>query len=186
MRTVAIKKFEDYRVEEDYMSNLEYIKEFELLSKEYKMGCEFEHVEGLKFKFLKETPTIYCYNHKVAIYPKNSEICEAHIMTSVNFEKRLESIGLEMIEHEMELMDGSKTKVKQFGESGEFIIQFYTKDIEKVVDVFKIRKARTQHTNPHSHRNLHDFLRFQRNINSWYGDILEERILANRDEDSED
>lgn len=183
---MAIRKIEDFKVDEDYKSKLNYIKEFETLSKKYKMGCEFEYIGGLNFKVVKETPTIYCYNHKVAIYPKNSEICEAHILTSVNFEKRLLDANVDMVDFEEELVDGSIRSCHQWGESGEFIIHFYTKDIDKVVDIFKIRKANVSGTNPHSLRNLHDYLRYARNIDHQYGDILEQRILANRDEEKED
>lgn len=183
---MAIKKLEEFRVEEGYMSDLSYIKEFEQLSKTYKMGCDFEHVGGLDFKVIKETPTIYCYNQKVAIYPKNNEVCEAHILTSVNFGKRLLEANIPMIEVEEEMMDETIRTCHQWGENGEFVIQFYTRDIDKVVDIFKIRKANASGTNPHSLRNLHDYLRFARNINSKYGDILEERIIANRTEENTD
>lgn len=182
---MAIKKFEDYRVEEDYMSNLEYIKEFELLSKEYRMGCEFEYLGGIDFKVVKETPVIYCYNNKVAIYPKDKEVCIAHIMTSINFEKRFKDKGIEMIKHEEEMLDGKIRSCYQWGENGEFTLEFYTKDIDKVVEIFKIRKANKTSNKPHSIRNLHDFLRFHRNISPWYGEILEQRFLANKTDESD-
>ncbi|MGL5963606.1 MAG: hypothetical protein ACRCZ2_04325 [Fusobacteriaceae bacterium] len=180
---MSIIRFEDYRVEEDYMSNLEYIKDFTKLSKKYKMGCDFAYIEGLDFRVIKETPTIYCYNHKVAIYPKNSEVCEAHIMASVNFEKRFIENGIAMIEHEEEMANGEFNKSYQWGESGEFALQFYIKDLDKVVDIFKIKKANKTSTNPHSLKNLHEYLRFARNIDPWYGQVLEERLLANNEED---
>lgn len=168
------------------MVNLDYIKDFEELRKKYKVSCEFEYIDGLDFKVIKETPTIYCYNYRVAIYPITKDICRAHIMTSVNFEKRFEELGIEYIKHEEELTDGAIRQIGQFGESGEFVLDFYLKDIDKLVDVFKIRSANKSHTNPYSIRNLHDYLRFMRSINPWYGEILDKRIIANRDVTKDD
>ena len=182
---MVVRNMKEFKVEEKYMCDLSYIKDFEALSKKYKMGCEFELVGGLDFKVVKETPTIYCYNHKVAIYPKNNEICEAHILTSVNFEKRLLDANVPMVSFEEELVEGSIRTCHQRGVSGEFVIHLYIKDIDKVVDIFKIRKANVSGINPHSLRNLHDYLRFARNIDSQYGNILEHRIMSNRDEENE-
>ncbi|MGL5099661.1 MAG: hypothetical protein ACRC6B_06460 [Fusobacteriaceae bacterium] len=166
---------------EDYMGDFQFIDNFSALSKKYKMGCEFKHLGGVDFKPIKQTPVIYCYGGKVAIYPKDNEICCAHIMSSINFEKRFKDIGVKMVLQEEVMSDGSISEQYQWGDKGEFILEFYIKDLGKVVDVFKIKPANKTAQNPHSIRNLHEYLRFQRNIDKRYGDILNQRILENRE-----
>lgn len=167
-------------------SRYSYIKSFEKLSKLYRMGCDFEQIDGNNFKVIKGTPTIYCYNYTVAIYPKNDKVLEAHILTSINFEKRLLNKGVRLIGFEEVMEDGTIRTEYQYGQSGEFVLQFPIEELPNVVDVFKIRKARNHSFTPYTKKNLHDFLRFNRNISPIYGDILKDRLNAGKTEDSEE
>ena len=167
-------------------SRLEYLKTFEKLSKIYRMGCDFEQIDGNNFKVIKGTPTIYCYNYTVAIYPKSTGVLEAHILTSINFEKRLLDKGVKLIGFEEVLEDGTIRTEYQYGQSGEFVLRFPMDELPNVVDIFKIRKARNQSFTPYTKKNLHDFLRFNKNISPFYGDILKSRLSSGKTEDSED
>ncbi|MGL5049595.1 MAG: hypothetical protein ACRC6E_03065, partial [Fusobacteriaceae bacterium] len=83
--------------------------------------------------------------------------------------------------HEEVMVDGTLSDKYQWGEKGEYELEFYIADLDKVVDVFKIKSANKTAQNPYSIRNLHEYLRFQRNIDKRYGDILNQRILENRE-----
>lgn len=183
---MSILKLKDVSINDDYVCSMQYIKDFEALKNTYRVCCEFEYIGGTDFKVIKYTPVIFCYGHKVCIYPIGKNICRAHIMTSVNFEKRFEELGIKYIQYEEELENGEIKKIGQFGASGEFILDFYLEDIDKVSEIFKFKKANSSAKNPYSVRNLHEYLRFMRNIDSWYGDILEKRIIANRDVENND
>lgn len=183
---MPIVNLKDVTIDENYICSMDYIKLFEELKHKYRVCCEFEYIGDISFKVIKSTPVIFGYGHKVCVFPIGRNICRAHIMTSVNFEKRFKEFGIDFIEYEVEMSDGTFKKVGQFGESGEFTLDFYLEDIDKVSEIFKFKKANSSAKNPYSVRNLHEYLRFMRNIDSWYGDILEKRILANREDENND
>lgn len=181
---MSIVSLKELSVDENCICSMDYIRRFEELKHKYRVCCEFEHIEDTNFKVIKYTPVIYCYGHRVCIYPLKDNICRAHIMASVNFEKKFKEEGINFVKYEEELLDGSIRETGQFGESGEFILDFYIEDIDKVSNIFKFKKANTSSKNPYSIRNLHEYLRFMRNIDSWYGDILNRRLIANREHEN--
>lgn len=171
---------------DNYDCDVDFIKGFEELKHKYRVCCEFAHVSDIDFKVIKNTPVIFGYNHKICVYPITNDICRAHIMVSANFEKRFKEHGIEYIEYEEEMSNGTIKKIGQFGESGEYILDFYLKDIDEVANIFKFKKCNSYAKNPYSLRNLHEYLRFMRNIDPWYNDILDKRLLANRDPENND
>jgi hypothetical protein len=182
---MAIMKFEERKVGDDFVhEKSEGVMAFENYKEMYRMCCEFEHIGGLDFKVVKNTPVIFGHSHRVAIYPLDKDRCQAHIVASINFEKKFKESNVEYILHEEELNDGSFNKVGQWGQCGEFTLDFKMEDLSKVGNIFKFKKASKSAINPYSLRNLHEYLRFARNIHPMYGEILEQRLAENREEGS--
>ncbi|MGL5647029.1 MAG: hypothetical protein ACRDDY_04195 [Clostridium sp.] len=180
---MSIITLKDRKVGENDEPKKDFIKKFEQYKNLYRMCCEFEHTGDLDFKVMKNTPVIFGYGHKVAVYPIDKDTCCAHIMASINFEKKFKEKGVDFIQHEEEMIDGSIKKTGQWGENGEFILHFKMDDLPKVGDIFKFKKASKSSTNPYSVKNTHEFLRFMRNVDCWYGEILDKRIVENRVEE---
>lgn len=140
--------------------------DFLQLNKKYRIITEWDN--DLKIPN-KESGFIYCYNGKVRIYPISDTIIQVHSLSSVDFSSRIkEKYNIDIVQH---------------GENGEFVLEFNSDLLEKIIDIFKPKKAPKQAVPPHSVRNINLWLRYMRNIDPRYQDILNKRLKSDNEEE---
>ncbi|MGL4210490.1 MAG: hypothetical protein ACRCRT_02990 [Cetobacterium somerae] len=155
------------------------ITDFEQLKSQYRVCCEFIYNEDESFTAIKESACMFGHGYRVKVYPIDEDKCRMLIVASINFERKMNELGIEVIQYP-ESESGEMIGQWNNGK-GESYLDFWSKDIHRVAEMLKVKKVKNA-INPYSVRGVNLFLRFQRNIHPRYAEILEKRL----EEDSEE